>query len=244
MAAPAGQPLHAQPPAVKSERAKTRARGAPRERDRPRPTFVAPPSRRAQAPRRARTVARVRSTRPPTRSPQATPARSAVRRSSAARRPSVVARSSSPQRRPAPETAAPRAGTSRAQARRPRRLVLALMGGAGLMLLVIGIAGRTRRRAPIPPRIGQVPLRKMSGTDPRPEERLPEPPTTAHSRRRRVALRGRPATSGSCGRVRGAVRHRRSVSPASRRPRSDGQRHGRARHARDGRRRRRRSVAA
>ena len=243
--APAAQPSHAQPPAPKPGRSRTRARGAPRERARPRTAPVASPSRATPAPLRIGIGARIRGTRPSARRPNANPARPAIDRSSAAKQLSQAVRPRSLEhRRPAPETAARRSVTSRVQARRPRRLILALMGGAGLMFLAIGTAGRTRGRAPIPPRIGRVPLRKMSRTEPGPEDRLPEPPTTAHSRRRRVALREWPPASGPCGRLRGPVRHRRSVSPASRRSRPDGQRHRRARNAGDGRRRRRGTVAA
>jgi hypothetical protein len=125
-----------------------------------------------------------------------------------------------------------------------KRLLLALMGGFGVVLLGVGIACRRRAQRPIPPRSASLPLRKMSATEPGPEERLPEPPITAHSRRRRVALREWPAASGPCRRVRSPLRHRRPVSPAAGRRRSDGQRHRRTRHAGDGRGRRRRAVAA
>ena len=56
----------------------------------------------------------------------------------------------------------------------------------------VGAAGSRSSRLGL----SQPPLREMSTTEPAPEERLPEPSTTAHSRRRRLAVRERPATSG------------------------------------------------
>lgn len=146
---------------------------------------------------------------------------------------------------PTSETAPARGEVAPAAARDgSRRFLLLALALAGSALVAIGIARGRRTRAselrPIPPR----PLRKMSTIEPAPEESLPEPPTTAHSRRRRLALREWPAASRTCRRLRGSVRHHRSVSPPARRPRPDGQRNRRARDAGHGRRRSRRAVSA
>ena len=125
-----------------------------------------------------------------------------------------------------------------------RRMLLLAMALAGLALLAIGVV-RGRRSKPTQPRpVGPRPLRKMSVFEPVPEERLPEPSTTAHSRRRRVALRQWPAASRTCRRLRRPVGHHRPLSPASGRLRADGQRNRRARNAGHGRRRSRGAVSA
>jgi hypothetical protein len=77
-----------------------------------------------------------------------------------------------------------------------------------------------------------------------PEESLPEPPTTAHSSSRRLALRQWPSASRTCRRLRSSVRHHGSVPPAARRLRADGERDRRARNAGHGRRRQRGAVSA
>ena len=124
-----------------------------------------------------------------------------------------------------------------AQARGSRRVVLLAMALVGLGLLAAGLA-RGRRARPIPPRpVGPRPLRKMSLSAPLPEDRLPEPSPTAHSGRRRLALREWPEASRACRRVRRPVGHHGAVSPAARRLRPHGQRNGRARNAGHGRRR-------
>lgn len=250
-AAPApAQPVLAAPPAAQPRRSSGRPRRVTPARSRARPQAVAaaspgPASTSTREP--AAAVARARNVRPSTPRPRpsaALPASAPAGEPVAVAR-AVGARASSPERR-RPTVRARQAlpAASRAPSRGANRLLVALTGGFGVALLGLGIGRSRRSRAPIPPRSAPVPLRKMSATEPVPEERLPEPPTTAHSRRRRVALREWPAASGPCGRVRSAVRHRRAVSPAAGRRRPDGQRHRRARHAGDGRGRRRRAVAA
>jgi hypothetical protein len=127
----------------------------------------------------------------------------------------------------------------RARAGHSKRALPFLLGALGLALLAIGLGGRLVAR-----RFARPPLRKMSETEPAPEERLPEPSTTAHSRRRRVALREWPTAPGACRRLRRSVGHHRPVSPAAGRRRVDDQRHGRAWNSRHDRRRSRGSVAA
>jgi hypothetical protein len=127
---------------------------------------------------------------------------------------------------------------------RSRRMLLIPLGVVGLALVGLGVAGRHRRQPVVARRFVEPPLRKMSETEPAPEERLPEPSTTAHSHRRRVALREWPAASGACRRLRRSVGHHGPVSPAAGRRRPDGQRHRRARHARHGRGRSRGSILA
>jgi hypothetical protein len=125
-----------------------------------------------------------------------------------------------------------------------RRLLPLAFGLAGLALVLLGlISGRRRRRAVPRPSAPSL-LRKMSATEPVPEEYFPEPSTTAHFPRRRVALREWPAPSGACRRLRSSVGHHRPVSPSAGRRRTDGQRHRRARHTRHDRRRSRGSVPA
>ena len=146
-------------------------------------------------------------------------------------------------RRPAaPTPVAPSA--TRVRPARSRRLLLVPLAVVGLALVALGVAGRRRPRSPMPRRFAQAPLRKMSATEPAPEERFPEPSTTAHSHRRRVALRERPTASRACRRLRRSVGHHRPVSPAAGRRRPDGQRHRRARHAGHGRGRSRGAVPA
>ena len=125
-----------------------------------------------------------------------------------------------------------------------RRMLLIPLGVVGFALVGLGVAGRHRRQPVVPRRFVQPPLRKMSETEPAPEERFPEPSTTAHSHRRRMALREWPAASGACRRLRRSVGHHGPVSPAAGRRRADGQRHRRTRHAGHGRGRSRGSVPA
>ena len=80
------------------------------------------------------------------------------------------------------------------------------------------------------------PARIMGGDD---RARAAEDP-----RRRRVAVRERPAPHRPCGGLRRPVRHLRPLSPAARRRRADGERHRRARHAGHGGRGRGGSLAA
>ena len=177
--------------------------------------------------------ARLRGTR--RRAPAVAPARVGDRRHRRTTLP--VVRHPRPVMTKAPPVARRRSG-------RARRVLLVPLGVLGLALLAGGVLSRRRQPLQAARPFAQPPLRKMSTTEPAPEDRLPEPPTTANSRRRRVALREWPTASGACGRLRRAVGHRRSVSPASRRPSPHGQRHGRARNSRHGRGRSRRTVAA
>jgi len=137
----------------------------------------------------------------------------------------------------------PVASVGRLRAGHSRRLLI-LLGAAGLALVALGVIGWRRRRPVVARGFAQPALRKMSETEPAPEERLPEPSPTAHSRRRRVALREWPAASGACRRLRRPVGHHGPLSPAAGRLRPDGQRHRRARHAGHGRGRSRGSVTA
>ena len=246
----AAQPVGAAPPVFRPRRSAGRARRAMRgrSRGRARPHGVAVgSSSSASTPERGRVedVSRPRNVRPSIQSPRAKAARPAAPVGHPlASPPSDGARAGSVEpRRPTVRAVTAAPAKSRVPGRGPRRLLLALVGAFGVVLLGLGIAGRRRARDPIPPPDFQLPLRKMSATEPGPEERLPEPPTTAHSRRRRVALRERPAASGPCGRVRSALGHRRQVPPAPGRRRPHGERHRRARHAGDGRGRRRRALA-
>jgi hypothetical protein len=254
-APPAAQPARAAQPAVRPRRSAGRTRRITGERTRIRARPLATTAisaisgsqaaasarRRVEADPRAPgprpSTPRRRSLEAPPPAPAGEPVASPVA--------DAVDADSVERRRPTARAVVARPAASRARSRAPRRLLLALLGGLGVGLLGLGFAGRRRRaQVPIPPRSAPVPLRKMSSTEPRPEERLPEPPTTAHPRCRRVALREWPAASGPCGRVRSALRHRRQVSPAPARRRPDDQRHRRARHAGHGRRRSRRAVAA
>ena len=124
------------------------------------------------------------------------------------------------------------------------RVLLIAMALVGLGLLAAGLArgGRAHRLPPRPG--GPRPLRKMSLSEPVPEDRLPEPTPTAHSRRRRLALRERSEASRACRRLRRPVGHHGPVSPAVRRLRPHGQRNGRARNAGHGRRRSGGAVSA
>jgi hypothetical protein len=126
---------------------------------------------------------------------------------------------------------------------RSRRILLLALALSGAALLVTGLARARRQSGPLPGAVPPRPLRKMSLTLPAPEESLPEPPTTANSPSRRLALRQRPAPSRTCRRLRGSVRHHSPVSPPSRRLGADGERDGRARDARHGRRRQRGAVS-
>ena len=200
---------------------------------------------------------------------QVSPPRTAVR---APRVPSRTVRTESPPQRarsndrPAVEPAPARAqghvppsepvvvtarGSVKAPATARTERVLQRSGSRRLLLLVMSLigsgllaAGLVQRKRPQPRPIGPRPLRKMSVSEPLPEDRLPEPSTTAHSRRRRLALREWPASSRACRRLRRPVGHHGAVSPAARRLGPHGQRHGRARNAGHGRRRSRRAVSA
>ncbi len=245
----AAQPVRAAPPAAQPRRSAGRARRVTRGRAGARAQPVAgvsPVQTSAPVGARAEEIGRVGSPRPsiprrslkaappvPTREPVASPVLAGARTGSIEHlRPAVRA-----------VPVAPLASGARSRA--PRRLLLVFLGGLGVVLLGLGVAASRRRvQVTIPPPSARLPLRKMSAIQPGPEERLPEPPTTAHPRRRRVALREWPAAPGPCGRVRSALRHRRAVSPAAGRRRSHGQRHRRARHAGDGRGRRRGAIAA
>ncbi len=127
--------------------------------------------------------------------------------------------------------------------RTSRRLLLVAMAFAALSLLV-GLAHAVLQKPLLPPPVPPRPLRKMSLTLSVPEESLPEPPTTAHSSSRRLALRQWPSASRTCRRLRGSVRHHGPVPPAARRLRADGERDRRARNAGHGRRRQRGAVSA
>ena len=138
-----------------------------------------------------------------------------------------------------------RVGPAPAAGRRSsRRVLLLVMAVAALSLLAVGLARAVLPSASPPPPVPPRPLRKMSRTLPVPEESLPEPPTTAHSRSRRLALREWPAASRTCRRLRGSVRHHGPVPPAVRRLGADGKRNRRARNAGHGRRRQRGAVSA
>ena len=218
--------------------------------------------RSANAPRHAATRMRAstRTTTTTVRAPRMRP-RHGLRVQSAVR--STSARASSSRRRAHPRRARerreqsdapvaltrrtalrPEALGTRGRAHRSRRLLLLGLGLVGLALVLLGLLGRRRQRATVRLPIAPPPLRKMSTTELSPEERLPEPSTTAHSRRRRVALREWPAASGTCRRLRRSVGHHGPLSPAAGRRRPDGQRHRRARHARHDRGRSRGSVPA
>ena len=241
VAAPADGPSRSAPrrrqPVAAKARVSQRSAAAPR-----RTTATAPaspmPRLRFHAPR----------SRPARRSPS--PVRAVRARSSEARpSPAHLTRAHEPQERRADvdaHGAETRPATPVVEARpdRSRRILLIPLGVAGLALVALGVAGRRRRQPAVPHRFVQPPLRKMSATEPAPEERLPEPSTTAHSHRRRVALREWPAASGACRRLRSSVGHRGPVSPAAGRRRLDGQRQRRAWHAGDGRGRSRGSVPA
>ena len=160
--------------------------------------------------------------------PTVSPARARVRRRSRVGEPAVGGG------RVAPIGTTPVVPT---RAGRSNRTLVLVLGALGLMLLAIGLVGRLVARRFAPP-----PLRKMSTTEPAPEERLPEPSTTAHTRRRRVALREWPTPSGTCRRLRRSVRHHGPLSPPAGQPGPDGQRYRRARNPRHGRGRSRGSV--
>ena len=247
----AAQPVRAAPRAAQARRPARRARRVTRGRAGARPQSVAatPPGQTsASVGGRAEEIARVGSPRPsiPRRSLKAVPRLPVPTVEPVASPVLAGARTGSIEHlRPAVRAVPVAPVPSGARSRAPRRLLLVCLGGLGVVLVGLGVAASRRRvQVPIPPPSARLPLRKMSAIQPGPEERLPEPPTTAHSRRRRVALRERPAASGPCGRVRSALRHRGAVSPAAGRRRSHGQRHRRARHAGDGRGRRRGAVAA
>jgi hypothetical protein len=245
----------AAPPVAAGHAAPTRSVAPPRHAaaERERPAARSPRTLHAAVHAPARTVTK----------PQPTEAR--VRH---ARRPRAGGRvEHRPAARPLPSVHAPRVSRSeqplrlasipsggvtttfahpvvRTERARSRRFLLIPLGALGLALVALGLTGGRRRRSAVPRRFAPPPLRKMSKTEPAPEEPLPEPSTTAHSRRRRVALREWPAASGACRRLRRSVRHRGPVSPVAGRRRPDGQRHRRARNARHDRGGSRGSVAA
>ena len=246
MPEPAPPPVRANPPRVAPKRVRQQA--PPRATSRPaasgRPTVV--PTVREASPRRmTMPVPRVlSSTAPSVRHPQR--ARSSDRptvepapmRSQGHAPPTETVLSAAPAR------VSPRVVAhteQRAHPRESRRLLLLAMGLTGSALLAAGLIRRSRPQPrPIAPR----PLRKMSLSEPVPEERLPEPSPTAHSGRRRLALREWPASSRACGRLRRPIGHHGPVSPAVRRLGAHGQRNRRARNAGHGRRRSRRAVSA
>jgi hypothetical protein len=127
---------------------------------------------------------------------------------------------------------------------RSRRALLLPTALFGAVLLATGLARGRRQTGPLPGAVPPRPLRKMSLTLPAPEESLPEPPTTANSRSRRLALREWPAPSRTCRRLRGPVRHHGPLPPPSRRFGADGERDRRARNPGHGRRRQRGAVSA
>jgi hypothetical protein len=129
------------------------------------------------------------------------------------------------------------------EAAAPRRWPLGL-ACIGLALCALG-ASRQLRRNRIPARrFEQKALRKMSEIPTGPEETYAEPQVPTDSRRRRLAVCERPAAHRPCRRLRRPLGHLCALSPAAGQRRPHGQRHGRARNARDGRRRRRGTVAA
>ena len=263
-AAPPAPPL-ALPAPVSPRRAtafpaptKGSARGqrAPRARVAPRSSLPALPIGARTALKAARSDARLGTERPtPSRtsrnpaqaaSPLPSPRPPAV--SSASSRTAVAqAQTERAPTRPTPARNARRAAKPAAsvgEQRRPKRVLLAALGLVGLALVAVGATRRRVGAAPATARFAREPLRKMSDTEPSPEERLAEPPTTANFGRRRMALRERPAASRPCSRLWRAVGHHRALSPAARRSGPHGQRHRRARNAGHGRRRSRRFVAA
>ena len=214
----------------------SRARAAHRSAATPRPAVARPQAGSTPRPsvvRRhrsgesavARHHVRQRAARP---RPTVSPARARVRRRSRVGEPAVGGG------RVAPIGTTPVVPT---RAGRSNRTLVLVLGALGLGLLAIGLVGRLVARRFAPP-----PLRKMSTTEPAPEERLPEPSTTAHTRSRRVALREWPTPSGTCRRLRRSVGHHGPLSPPARRPGPHGQRYGRARDPRHGRGRSRGSV--
>lgn len=260
---PPSQSQQQEPPATTS--AAPSARVSPgRSTVTPKPAQPARPRRVTRAPRTSRAPVRSRAPAPVPR-PRAPRSRSGTSRPAPARvstqpprvpAPPVTRRTSSASSVPVPARptrastrSVPRSGFATPlpepkRAARRKQLPLVLMGLVGLALLAAG--GVLRGRAPdaVPAPSVRRPLRKMSFTEPGPEERLPEPQSTANSHRRRLAVRQRPEASRPCRGVRRAVGHRGAVSPASRRPGAHGQRQRRARDAGDGRRRPRRAVAA
>jgi hypothetical protein len=238
-------------------RTKGSARGqrAPRARVAPRPSLPARPIGGRTAIKAARSNARPGTGRPTPSRTSRNPAQASPLPSP---RPPAVSSASSgitvaqaqterAPTRPTPLRNARRAtkpAASVGERRRPKRVLLAALGLVGLALVAVGATRRRVGAAPATARFAREPLRKMSDTEPGPEERLAEPPTTANFGRRRMALRERPAASRPCSRLRRAVGHHRALSPAARRSGPHGRRYGRAWNAGHGRGRSRRSVAA
>jgi hypothetical protein len=109
-------------------------------------------------------------------------------------------------------------------------LALALV----LALVACGVVALLRTRRPGPRR----PARIMAVDEPAPPEAGVDPGCTG------VAVRGRAPSHRPRGGLRRPVRRLRPLPPAARQPRADGQRHGRARNAGDGRGRQRGRVSA
>jgi len=242
-AAPVSMPVPVTRKRVRAPRSRAGTRPAPRARS-PRPVSSSVRSERASAPQ------------VPWADTHAVHARAHSHRSTARRTAIAPIPTREPER---PRTQVPlsrhevvgkipkRRSAERLNERRSksRRVLLFPFGALGLALFAIGaVWRRSSFCAQAPERFAWYPLRKMSLTEPGPEERLARPSTTADSDRRRVAVRGGPAASRTCRRLRRAVRHHGPVSPASRRSGAHGQRHRRARNAGDGRGRSRRSLAA
>jgi pyruvate/2-oxoglutarate dehydrogenase complex dihydrolipoamide acyltransferase (E2) component len=250
-------PVSPRATASPAPRTKGSARGqrAPRARVAPRPSLSARPIGARTGLKAARSNARLGTERP-------TPSRTSRNPAQASRLPSprppavssaishtavAQAQTERASTRPTPVRNARRAAQPAAtvgEQRRPKRVLLAALGLVGLALVAVGATRRRVGAVPATARFAREPLRKMSDTEPGPEERLAEPPTTANFGRRRMALRERPAASRPCSRLRRAVGHHRALSPTARRSGPDGRRYGRAWNAGHGRGRSRRPVAA
>jgi hypothetical protein len=259
--APAPEPAPVEPPAAAARQAEPPTGAAVASRPTAHAAPMPPPAARASrtraAPRAAATTSRAtRSARPVQRAriPVVRRQRSASRpRRARQRRSSPLAAKKSPVRSAsAPAVtrtlrAVPRQARERPAARDHDRSRVWLLGLAlvSLGLCALGVVGR-RRRAAIPVRraLDENVLRKMSEAPVESEEHLAEPHPAIDSRRRRVAVCERPTAHRPCRRVRGPFRRLRALSPAARQQRPHGQRVGRARDARDGRRRSRGSVTS
>ena len=246
-AAPLVIPAPGRPRRVRVSAPSSRVRTAPRIRS-PRSIrpFVEPRSSQAPPVSRARARGRGHSLRPNTKRRVEGPTSKSIRTRQAGEPPSVRPRERPRRHEVVAGSPTPRSESSVDRSHQfSRRALLFPLGALGLALIAIGAMWR-KPAISVPARSGfaRQPLRKMSHTEPAPEERLARPQTTESSDRRRVAVRERTPTSRPCGRLRRALRHHGSVSPASRRSSADGQRHRRARNASHGRRRPRRSVSA
>jgi Peptidase family M23 len=264
--APGPGPAPVEPPAGAVQQAEPPARVVTVPTPGVRAAPVAPPAARAQRTRPGRRLTRtssrgVRSSRSvtPARVPVARPRRAfspprepergrssrlPVKEPSARR---ASARPATRTRPTAPARASEHLAVERPAARGEDRSRIWLIGLAlfGLALCAVGVAARRRRGAcPARRTVDENVLRKMSEAPADLEEHLAEPQPAIDSRRRRVAVCERPAAHRPCRRVRSPLRRLRALSPAARQQRPHGQRDGRARDARDGRRRQRRSVAA